>query len=564
MFIIIKFGGDFVNSALLVVIAVVWFYFAYKWYGTKIEKKTVAPNDENKTPAIEQNDGVDYYPAKPFVLFGHHFSSIAGAGPILGPVAAVAAFGWGGTILWIMIGAVFIGAVHDYLSLMISTRSKGNSIPEIAQQVIGKRARNLFSIFVLITLILIVAVFGSVAANTLVSTPEVVIPTFGVIPLAMLFGFMVYRKNISLTIGTVVSLVILALLIYLGFRYPVAAPLEGSNAYAFWFILLMAYGLFASILPVWVLLQPRDYISNWVLMIGLGLGLIGTFVTRPVINAPAFTGFTGSGGPLWPMLFITVACGAISGFHSLVASGTTSKQLAKESDGKLVGFGGMLLEGVLAVLAVICVAAGLYWVAPAGQEAFSFLDVLGEGGAITAFGMGYGKVTEPLLGVFGMLFGITMLKTFVMTTLDTTVRLGRFVSAELIGAKLPFMKNRLAGSLLIIIPAFYLGYTGTYNVIWPMFGAANQLVAALALLVVTAYLVGVKKPTKYTLYPAIFMILTTLAALIYQGYGHFFGSSPNYVLGTTSAVLFVLAIVVAGEAWKILSAAAGKKKNVAA
>lgn len=550
------------NSALLIVISVIWFYFAYKWYGNKVEQKLVNPNDNNPTPAIAQNDDVDFYPAKPMVLFGHHFSSIAGAGPILGPVAAVAAFGWGGTMLWILLGSVFIGAVHDYLSLMVSIRFQGNSIPEIAQQVIGKRARNLFSVFVLITLVLIAAVFGSVAANTLASTPEVVLPTFGVIPVAMLFGYLVYKRNTSLTTGTIVALIFLFTLIYLGFKFPIVAPFAGKGAFAFWFVLLMFYGLLASVLPVWVLLQPRDYISNWVLMIGLTLGLIGTLMTRPTFTAPAFTGFNSSSGPMWPMLFIIVACGAISGFHSLVGSGTTSKQLSKESDGKLVGFGAMLMEGVLATLAVIAVGAGLFWKAPSGMEQFGLFEVLGNGGAIKAFGVGYGRLTEPILGVFGMLFGITMLKTFVMTTLDTTVRLGRFIAAELIGPVIPPLKSRMVGSLFIVIPAFYLGYTGTYNIIWPMFGASNQLVAALALLVITAYLVGVKKPAKYTLYPAVIMILTTFVALIYQGYNHFFGPNPNMVLGITSIVLLILAVLVAGEAKKVLQTMPPDDKNI--
>lgn len=547
------------NSALLIVIAVVWYAFAYKWYGNKMEKTLVNPDDSNPTPAVSMNDGVDFYPANPFVLFGHHFSSIAGAGPILGPVAAVAAFGWGGTMLWILLGTVFIGALHDYISLIVSVRFKGNSIPEIAQQVIGTRARNLFSVFVLITLILVVAVFGFVATNTLLSTPQVVLPTFGIIPVAMVFGYMVYKKGINLSIGTVVALGLLFALIYLGYKIPIVAPFEGKSAFAFWFVLLMAYGLIASVLPVWVLLQPRDYICNWVLMIGLGVGLIGTLITHPTISAPAFTSFSTGAGPMWPMMFIVVACGAISGFHSLVSSGTTSKQLAKESEGKLVGYGAMLMEGVLATLAVICVAAGLFWKAPAGMEELSLSYVLAHGGAIKAFGVGYGRLTEPIFGVFGMLFGITMLKTFVMTTLDTTVRLGRFVCAELMGDKMPALKNRYVGSLFVIVPAFYLGYTGTYNIIWPMFGAANQLVAALALLVATAYLVGVKKPTTYTLYPAIFMLVTTFAALLYQGYNHFFGPKPNMVLGTTCVVLFVLAIMVAGEAKGILSGASDNK-----
>ncbi|MDK2836284.1 MAG: carbon starvation protein, partial [Thermosediminibacterales bacterium] len=359
------------NSAVLAILATIWFVIAYKWYGKKMEDKLVVPDDSVPTPAVEMNDGVDYYPAKPIILFGHHFSSIAGAGPILGPVGAVAAFGWGGSILWILLGTVFIGAVHDYLSLMVSVKFKGNSIPEIAQQVVGRRARNLFSIFVLITLILIVAVFGYVATNTLISTPAVVIPTFGVIAVAMLFGYMVYRLNFSTSLATVLALIALFFLIWLGYKVPISLPFAPKTNFAIWFILLMAYGLVASVLPVWLLLQPRDYISTWVLIIGLVAGLIGTFITHPTINAPAFTTFNTSSGPMWPMLFIIIACGAISGFHSLVGGGTTSKQLAKQSHGRLVGYGAMLTEGVLATLALLTVSAGLFWKAPAGMEQYA-------------------------------------------------------------------------------------------------------------------------------------------------------------------------------------------------
>ncbi|MTI67256.1 MAG: carbon starvation protein A [Firmicutes bacterium] len=551
------------NSAFLIILCIIWFGISYKWYGTKIENKLVQPNDSNQTPAVTEQDGVDFYPGKKSILFGHHFSSIAGAGPILGPIAAVAAFGWGGTILWIFIGTVFIGAVHDYLSLMLSVRYKGQSISQIAQDVIGTRARNLFSIFLLITLILVVAVFGYVAANTLTSTPQVVIPTFGLIPLAMIFGFLVYKKNFPLPVGTIIAILGLFLLIYLGYKFPLSAPFTGQAEFAFWFILLMGYGLIASVLPVWMLLQPRDYISNWVLIIGLTLGIVGTLITHPTINAPAFTKVSAEGqGPIWPMLFIMVACGAISGFHSVVGSGTTSKQLAKESDGKVVGYGAMLIESVLATLALITVSAGLFWDPPAGMEKLGFFYMLDHGGPIKAFGKGYGELVKPLLGVFGMLFGITMLKTFVMTTLDTTIRLARFITAELIGPKVPiFKKSRLAGSLFVTIPAFYLGYTGTYSIIWPMFGASNQLVAALALLVVTAYLVGVKKPAKYTLYPAVFMIVTTIAALIYQGYHHLFVGEINLVLGITSIVLIILSLVVGKEAKDILDKAKEDNKQ---
>ncbi|OCL27206.1 carbon starvation protein CstA [Orenia metallireducens] len=550
------------NSVVVLIFSILWFVLAYKWYGKKLEKRLIQPNDQRATPAVEFNDGMDYYPSKPVMLFGHHFSSVAGAGPILGPIAAFAAFGWAGTLLWILFGTIFIGGVHDYLSLMLSVRFKGDSLPEIAQEAIGRRARNLFSVFVLLTIILVVGVFGFVAAKTLASTPSVVIPTFGIIPIAMLFGFMIYKLDFSTILGTIIALAGLFCLIWLGYEYPISLPFSSQANFGIWFVLLMGYGLIASVLPVWMLLQPRDYISNWILVIGMALGFLGIFVTHPTVNAPALTSLNSASGPIWPTICIVVACGAISGFHSIIASGTTSKQLAKESDGRLIGYGTMLTEGLLAVIALLAVSAGLFWDAPVGMEKFGFLSVLNSGGPIKAFGLGYGRLVEPFIGTFGMLFGITMLKTFVMTTLDTCIRLGRMISAELVGPKVPLLKNKFAGSIFIAIPAFFVGYTGTYNIIWPIFGAANQLIGALSLLVITAYLVGVKKPTKYTLYPAIFMVITTIASLLYQGYNFLVKSNPDYILGGTAIVLIVLAVVVADEARKIVTQGKGDNLEV--
>lgn len=547
------------NSLVISVLVLVWLAFAYRWYGGLIDRKIVRPDDSRSTPSRSSFDGVDYCPGKRVVLFGHHFSSIAGAGPIIGPVAAVAAFGWGVSLLWIALGVVFVGAVHDYLSLMISVRHGGKSLPDIAREVIGARARTIFMWFVWLSLILVIAVFAVVASKTLTSTPEIVIPTFAVIPIAALFGWTTYRTRLPVPLGTVLSLALLALAIVAGYHHPISLPLDGQAAFTAWFAILIAYGFAASVLPVWMLLQPRDYISTWVLVVGMVLGFAGLAVSRPAMSAPFFTGWrSATQGPMWPMLFILIACGAVSGFHSLVAGGTTSKQLELESDGKLIGFGAMLAEAAVATLALMCVAAGLSWSVPEGSSG-GFLDVLKVGGPIKAFGAGYGALVAPILTIgIGTLVGITMLKTFVLTTLDTTVRITRFITAELFGGYVPILKNRIVASGVAVGAAYLLGMSGKWTVLWPVFASANQLVAALALVVLTAYLIGVRKPAAFTLYPAAFMLATTMGALIWKGIRFFFppaGEAPNLTLGIACVVLLALAVAVATEAPRSIRAA---------
>jgi carbon starvation protein len=547
------------NSLLLSVMIIVWLAVAYRWYGGLIDRKVVLPDDGRDPPSCSRFDGVDYCPGKPVVLFGHHFSSIAGAGPIIGPIAAVAAFGWGASILWVALGVVFVGAVHDYVALMVSVRHGGKSLPDVAREVAGNRASLLFMLFVWLSLILIIAVFAVVAGRTLMSTPQIVIPTFAIIPIAALFGWATYKMRMPVPLGTVIALGLLAACIALGYRFPLALPLGEAAAFRVWFGILILYGFGASVLPVWMLLQPRDYISTWVLVIGVVLGFAGLVVSRPTMNAPFFTGWrSATQGPLWPMLFILIACGAVSGFHSLVAGGTTSKQLAKESDGRPVGFGAMLMEGAVATLAIVCVAAGLRWVAPEGSP-LGFFQVLGDGGPIKAFGAGYGSLTAPFLTFsIGTLVGITMLKTFVMTTLDTTVRITRFITSELLGPRVPAFRNRVVASLVGVAGAYFLGSSGKWSVLWPVFASANQLVAALTLIVLTAYLIGVKKPSAYTLYPAVFMLATTMGALVWNCVRFLFppeGESVNLTLGIACMVLLVLGALVATEAPRSVRAA---------
>ena len=532
------------NSLIIAIIGIVLLYLAYVLYGSRISD-LLDISDTNETPAVMLNDNVDYVPTKKGIIFGHHFSSIAGAGPIIGPVVAAALFGWVPAFLWIVIGSIFIGGVHDMTSMVASMRHEGKSIATVAGNVMSKRAQLIFAAFIWLTLILIVAVFAVVAAKALINKPEIVLPTIMLIPIAIVVGLMRYKFNIDTRVGTVIGLVLLFIFIYLGLDYPISLPAD--VAFNYWVVILLVYAFMASILPVWTLLQPRDYLASYVLFIGLGIGLLGIAVVQPTITTPAFISFNSSAGYIWPIMFVTIACGAISGFHSLVSSGTSSKQIEKESDAKLVGYGAMLVESVLAILALLAVTAGLKWAS--GDPAVIPYPELLKQGWILAFGTGYGQLVAPFFGVtLGTVVGMMMIKTFVMTTLDTASRLGRFIGTELFGSNglgLTVMDNRYVSTIVLLVLAGALALTNSWIKIWPIFGSANQLIAALSLFVVTIWLVGMKKPSRYTLYSGIFMLLTTIAALVILALK--FIPEGDYLLGGTSIILLILAVLVVVE-----------------
>ncbi|HIE53547.1 MAG TPA: carbon starvation protein A [Armatimonadetes bacterium] len=632
------------NSAFIALVTLLVLYCGYRWYGGFIEKHLVQPDPARETPAHAQYDGVDFYPAKKILLFGHHFSSIAGAGPIVGPILAVAAWGWGAVLAWVILGGMFIGGLHDYLTLMVSARNRGVSIGELSERVMGRTARTVFSLFLLLALILVIAVFGVVAAKTLIKQPEVVVPTFSLILIAIFFGWLAYVRGVSLAVSTPIAVLMMFGAIYLGYLHPLWLPSEvlrpeltaGRQALAqavqaleergissreaqalaerypldtirrqveslpfreegpsasvlirsieenwalpeayqkavaqeenrqvmFWFWMLMAYCLFASALPVWLLLQPRDYINTYKLFIGLFLGYVGVLAAGQAMQAPFFTSFRepGQGLLLWPMLFVITACGAVSGFHSLVSSGTTVKQLNQETEARFIGYGAMLWESALGVLALLAVGAGLYWSGGMGiatNDVLSELVKPGGPGPLVAFARGYGRLVGrglPLVGfTAATLFGMIMLKTFVLTSLDTCTRLARFVLVELCGHWHPLLRNRWVAGVLVLIPAAFLGATNSYKIVWPVFGSANQLMAALALLVVSCYLVGVRRPSLYSLGPGMFMLLTTIGALIFQSYKFTTNpAGPQWTLATLSLILVILAGFVAKESVRSL------------
>lgn len=553
--------GEF-NSAYVGIISIIWLVTAYFLYGRFVEKRLIPADNARKTPAHRLNDGVDFVPAKPLVLFGHHFASIAGAGPIIGPVMAVAYFGWGVSFLWILIGVVFIGAVHDYTTLMLSLRHDGATVPWITGGLLGKSARTLFMIFVWITLVFVIAVFLIAAKKTLMSDARVVLPAFGMIPLAVGFGWLTNRLKVPLLFATVIALVGLFGLFVLGMRFPIflhaptsealasLAPvnpvvllsLNAESASMVWILILMFYGAIAAVLPVWILLQPRDYIGYWILAFGMVAGIVGMFFVHKPITSPFFISEVSDKGPVWPMLFILVACGAVSGFHSLVSSGTTSKQLDKESHGRPVVFGAMLTEGALAVLALLAVSAGMVWTN--GTSAAEMTVQISQD-PIGAFAKGFSVFTEGFLGPYGFVFGVVMINAFVLTTLDTSVRLSRFITAELVGPVFAPFKNRFVSTVIICAAALGLALTGNVATLWKMFGASNQLVAALAMIVVSVYLMKTQKPVVYTFVPAIFMLATTCGALFWQFLGFIKIDAPGHTtLAIAALILLSLALYV--------------------
>ena len=509
------------NSLFIAIISLAIFVWAYIFYAKKIESLWHI-DPKRSTPAFTKYDSVDYIPAKNWlVLFGHHFASIAGAGPIIGPVIAVMLWGWGPALAWVVLGTTFIGGVHDFGSLITSVREGGASVADIAQHVISRRAKIIFSLFVWLALILVIAVFAWLCADTFVKEPKIVLPSLGLIPVAVLVGYLLYHLKVNSVLSTILGLVVLVGLIYWGNVLAIKSTL------LIWLLVLLTYCYFASVLPVNILLQPRDYLSSFLLFFGVGAGYLGLFLSRPVITMPCIHSFSSSEGYLWPALFVTVACGAVSGFHALIASGTSSKQIANERYARRIGFGGMVAEGMVAVLAIISVAI-LF------KPSENFAAALKNITPIGIFGKGYGQITRNILGNYGSLIAITILSAFILTTLDTATRISRYLTEELFR-----IKNRYISSAFIIILSGALAVSGKWNKIWPVFGASNQLVAALALFVLSCWLLSRNKNTLFTLIPAFFMLITTVAALVLQSFRYF--AQKDILLFIISLTLIVLA-----------------------
>jgi len=545
-----------VNTVAIALFCIVWFGASYYWYGGFIERKLGQPDDSIPTPATVHSDGIDFVPSRKRLIWGNHFASIAGAGPIIGPILAMSMFGWGPTLLWVCVGSVFMGAVHDYLCLMYSVRNDGAEIFKLADTALGPYSRMLFALLLYCMLLLLITVFMVSVAQAFVTVPALVIPTFGLVFIAIFMGLALHKLRLPEIPVYAVSIILAYGLIWLGQAFPLSLPASWGHTavMAVWFLVISGYCLCASVAPIWLILQPRDFISSVKLGVGIFLGFLGIIFIHPTMSAPFSGSMNPTSKPLWPMLFIMVACGAISGFHSLVSTGTTSKQLSRQSDAKPIAFGGMLMEGVLAMLVILVVGAGLTWgYAPdgaSGPQALQFFGNALKDNWIVAFGNGFGHVVGAV-GIPGLsvsiaaLLGAVMVKCFILTTLDTGTRLSRFLVDGTLGQRVPFFQNKIVASLFLLVPSYLLAATNSYKAVWQMFGTANQLTAGIALVTVGALLAAEGRSTRYVMVPAIFMLVTTGAALVWElfapGTGFLVRAQPEWSLGIISLVLFGLA-----------------------
>ena len=529
--------------AILIVSAII-LIFAYRTYGKFIANK-LKIDDANITPAHQQNDGVDYVPSKPSMVLGHHFASIAGAGPIVGPIIAIT-FGWIPAIIWILIGGIFFGAVHDIGSMVASLRHQGKSIGTIINRYIGDKGKILFLLFSFSTLILIIAVFADIVAKTFVSDPGAASASVMFLALAIVFG-MVNKRYTSKKVFLILTIV--GVMIMYGMIY-VAGLIPVTLSYTMWIALLLGYAFLASVTPVSLILQPRDYLNSYLLYGLMLFGVIGIFVANPEIVMSTEVHFkSDTMGYLFPVLFVTVACGAISGFHSLVASGTTSKQLDRESDAKTVGYGGMLIESFLAIISVCAIII---------LDRSDYIGQLDQLGPVTLYSQGLGGMISSLGIPTGMAISFVALtvSAFALTTLDTCTRLARFSMQELTeGNLIPgsqvITNNRFVSTLIPIGLSVLLLLSGEFTVLWPIFGSANQLLAAIALLAITAWLHNIGVKPLFTFIPMAFMFVVTLSSLFIFSYNNFLAN--KYLLSVIAIILTILAITLLFLTRKVLA-----------
>jgi len=565
------------NSVLVAIVALGSFYMGYKLYGRFIAEKVLGIEPARRTPAHEFEDGTDYVPTNRAVLWGHHFTSIAGAAPIVGPAIGVI-WGWLPAVLWVVLGTIFMGAVHDMGALILSVRHGGRSVGELTGGLISERSRLLFLLIILFLLWLVIAVFALIIANLFAMYPATVIPIWSQMVLAVFVGLCIYRFKTGILVPGLMALVLMYGLIWVGAKHPVSlgslgVPAESQTVVWIWII--CGYALLASVLPVWVLLQPRDFINAEQLVVALLALYGGLLLAHPQVVAPAVR-LAPAGAPLlFPFLFITIACGAISGFHSLVSSGTSAKQLDNERDGRFVGYGGMVAEGVLALVAVLACVAGFKSTEAWNAHYASWSAAGGLGAKLGAFVEG-GKSFVTRLGVpdeVAAAFLGVVIVSFAMTTIDTATRLQRYVLSELAGHFRPLspLKNRYVAGLAAAGTALALavmkeGGAGGMT-LWPVFGTTNQLLAALALIVITFWLLRTGRPVVYTFVPMLFMLLMTATAMVmnikaFAAKALNSGKADDYVLAGVACAVFLLAAWLVAEAflsWRRLRSASAAR-----
>jgi carbon starvation protein len=574
-----------VQAITLVVLTLVTFSIGYLGYSRYLSQ-FVELDDSRETPAHKYEDGQEYVPAKKPVLLGHHYSSIAGGAPIVGPITATVVWGWVPAFLWVAIGNPLFGAVHDFMSLSASMRHEGKSIGYIIGEYVGDRGKNMILWFAFLTIILVAAVFALVIAVVFNAYPQAATASLVYIALALVFGVYLYQLNLPFLPGTVAFVTMVFAGVWVGAQFPIALvpgdypagtmvlfaegflpPVLGSANIAMWIPVVLIYGFVASVLPVWVLLQPRDFLTSSLLYAGVGGTLLAVVVgtltgagQQLTVNVPAYAGFWGGALvdtrlPLFPILFVTIACGTISGFHSLVSSGTTAKQLDKETDARTIGYGGMLGEGLLATVAIVTVA--VYAQVPAGGGIGLALPNFATGGGLI-LNIGFGipeSLAAPFMGL--------VLVSFLLTSTDTAIRLGRYMLEEIVGTPETQVQevaaNRYVNAGLQVAPAYVLVASGRWADLWPLFGGANQTLAALALLVATIWLANWddSKQLISTGAPMALMLAVTTTALLYLAfyqnlYQKFLNDAwmaeATTVAMASSAVQIVIALVLVGLA----------------
>ncbi len=560
------------NSLLVLILAALGIGIGYGIYAKRIDKDIVQPSPDKATPAKMYMDGVDFTPASRNVLFGYQFKSVAALAPLTGPIIAVQ-WGWLPALLWIILGVFFIGWVQDYGAMIMGVRREGETMGALSYKLVSPRARTILMIFIYFYLLLIMGAFGNAVGKTLMTKPQVPFGMISLVLMGVLAGQMTYRWKQDIILTSIVTVVLTFLGIWLGTTEAVSgffSRFYGGAESPIWFLgntqaqvlgtlLMIVFCYLGAVLPIWSFAQPVNYVSFWIVTLGMIGGVLGLLIWRPGMgDFPVFTEFRTASGPLWPMLFVTIACGAISGWHSLVSTSGTARQLERETDALPVGGGAMFMEAGFAVVAFLTatVAFGSFQ---------GYQDAGGAGAALAVFASGFAaflnKVGIPT--AFGTAYGSVFLTIMAITIMQLVVRFMRVASSELIGDQVPVMKNIHVGSIVALLLTVLFVWIIPWLAIWGAFGAANQLMAGLALLLIALWLKSEGRKNSWALYPAMFMIITDMAALIYLAYTNFTklggdltteGFIAALILGIIAVVLIVAAAILIFDGWKALRA----------
>ena len=559
------------NSLIVLILGALGVGIGYGVYARRINRDIVQPDPNKATPAKMYMDGVDFTPASRNVLFGYQFKSVAALAPLTGPIIAVQ-WGWLPALVWVILGTFFIGWVQDYGAMIMGVRREGDTMGALSYKLISPRARNILMIFIYFYLLLIMGAFGNAVGKVLMTNPKVPFGMISVVLMGVLAGQMTYKWKQDIILTTVVTVVLTFVGIWistLGFMSNIFSGLYGlpesptillgnTQAQVLGTLLMIVFCYLGAVLPIWSFAQPVNYVSFWIVLLGMAGGVIGLLIWRPGMgDFPAYTGFIAGPGPLWPMLFVTIACGAISGWHSLVSTSGTARQLEKETDALPVGGGSMFLEMVFAVIAFLTATTAF-----GGWQ--GYLDAGGAGAALAVFAGGLAKFLGRI-GVpetFGIAYGSVFLTIMALTIMQLVVRFMRVASAELVGDAVPVMKNVHVGTIVALILTLIFVWIIPWLTIWAAFGASNQLMAGLALMLISLWLKAEGRKNTWALYPAFFMIVTTLAALLYLAYTNLFIKLPgaataqagiaSALVGIIALVLVVAAAVLIVDGWKAL------------